>query len=367
MWTLGKHKSVLALLMITLCSLTMSAEEGVEFKVSGPVEAEKDTESELKQQAVLNWLRGRLGSQLDAFASEITPEVAEGYIMDYRVKRNSANTQMQLSGHIDGKSLMRFVRLKQAKSQGGANIRPFLVVSSVVPDLLISSRETRSRTMDTPFARSISKLSSDLLQKYSVNLFPMPDSRLPLLTPPNAGSDIARMRAYGERNNFNAALWFHLTPCRACGGIRLQTYFYNLNQDRPAIVRSDNVRIASPQYRDPSATQNSLSKAFQGLEDDFKEMVSSGSISSQVHQLIVEAVPSYQAYRKLNNELSEADFFNKAVLKVISPGRVSYEILAQMSPAQIAQRLQVSNFSGFELQSVRVDSDTVVMRYLGQE
>lgn len=354
---------------LVFCLYSLSAQATVPFEVAGRVteKGQADTILELKHKAVTDWLRQKLGSRYDGLAEQVTPEFADGYVLDYLVgKIDGQPGYIKVSGHIDGPALMRWARLSETKSRGGGFIKPMLVYSSNLDYAKADPRQTGQTVRSDNLGRTLLTLSQATLNTFSVSIQPPKDFRLPVTEPPRRDYDIDRMRDYAVLNAFNSVLWLDVQECARCGGAKLSTFFYNLPQGRVSTVRQHNLKINASILADSEKLKANLAPAFTQLQKDFEELVSSGNLSSRLHQLVIEGLDSYKGFRALSRDLGDQDFITQAALKEIRPQKVRFELFSPLQTPQLQQRLRMASFRGFRLQPVRVSSNVIVVRYLRQ-
>lgn len=344
-------------------------EDSETFSVSGPLseKGQATTIAELKQQAVGTFLKSRLGPYFKEVEKEVTPTFAEEFILDYQVGKSLAGAnQLALSGHLDAKGLMRWVRLKQTKTHGGSTVKPILIISANLPGLTLAAKETNRRIQDSQLAKTLRDMAVQTLQPFSVNLTTAPDYRIQLTEPPRREMEIRQLYEFGALNNINGLLWLHVDNCLSCGGAKLLVYFYNLAQSRLAIENAHNLSLSQSQYSNGQALRAVLAKPFEQLQSAFEEIVSSGTLYSRVYELLIEEIGSYRGFRQVSEQITKPDFITRALLKRIEPGKALFEVLSPLAPSDFSQQIGQASFGGFRLQPIRVTSNGVVVRYLGQ-
>lgn len=355
-----------AAFIILLPNLLQGAESG--FSVSAMI-GEQDmptATAALKHQAVKEWLKAKLGDEFSNFESKFTPEFTEQYVLDYQVTKLS-DEELQVTGHLDIQSLLGWVRLTETKSHGGGDIRPLFVVSSEIPEASLLARSTPSNVRSDKFAQTLMTLSTGTLAKFSIKLGTSRDARFPYSAPPQSESDIHSLRSFAAAQDFNSVLWLHFVPCAPCGGTKAQVYFYNLPQDRTLIAQTHNLKLAAADFQSSDKIKAETTEMFKQLGQDFEEMVSSGSLSSRIHQLEVKGVQSYQAYLTINKELESLDFVTEAVLSKTEPWTVHYEIMSPLPSSELLKKFEGLKFSAFRLEPKSVSSNNLVVQYVKLE
>lgn len=329
---------------------------GAPFSVGG--QAESQDVSELKRQAVLDYLARALGPRFQQYEKAVTPEFAERYILDYKVSRSGGN-RVQLTGHLDAEALKGWIRLSETK--GGKNaFRPMLLISSSIPGLTISPKETASKVRESALGQQILSEATAAFQKVNAKLT-VPDGGPSLSAPPRAEGEIRTLRDVGE--GYSCALWVHLSPCKSCGGSRLDLFVYNLGQARRVLGKSEDLALSGGDFNSAPRVKTALKAPFAEFKNDLEEIVSNGQLFSSSYRLVVEGVESYRAYKRLETEIGELDYLNQVVLKRVEPKVAEFEVLSSLGGEEVLSRLDGETFNGFRLKPVRVDSHHLVVKY----
>jgi hypothetical protein len=355
-------KSFLLLLLLATSSRIFA--EGVPFTQSGAslpagtVGDQTSSVSQLKYQAVLDYLQRISGAKYAQFEKQVNPDFAEKYISDYKVSRQTGN--LTVSGHIDGEGLRRWVHLLETKTRGAGSLSPYFILSSSLPGLTVSPSETAAKMKDLVVGQTILELFNASLHKFNVRISLADLSTLGVNQPPRTENEIRGLA--GSANN--AALWANLLACKTCGGVRLDTYLYQVSQGRLLIAHSDDLNLEPKDFANREKLKSVLKEPMKQFQADFEEMVSSGGLSSGSYRLSVEGVDSYRAYKLVENELSKQDFIAQVLLKHTESRLAEFEIRSSLAMPELSQRLGQSSFPGFKLKPLRVDSKSVVVRYL---
>jgi hypothetical protein len=345
-------------LLTFLLPLAQALAEGVPFTIAGD-DAGEDTVSQLKQKAVVNYLQRQMGSRYASVAEQVTPEFAENYILDYQVGKKGRQTEV--TGHLDAKSLMRWVRLSETKSRSGGAIRTAFVLTSEFPQAPLQATETAARIKEQPAAKVVHELTLAAVDKFNVTLTGV-DQRFPLSTPARQESELRSLRDFGASAAVNTVLWVHLSPCPSCGGGKISLYFYSLFQDRPAVVESRNLKIDATQLTSGQGLKEDLGPSFTDFAAKLEDVISSGALSSRIYRVIIENIRTYKGFRQLQEEMNKLDFVAKATLKRTEPFVAEYEVFSPMSANDISQRFQATDFEGFTLQAVKADAASVTLK-----
>jgi hypothetical protein len=359
----GKLSGLFLMLGVAFCLRAFA--DGVAFTQSGAslpagtMGDQTSSVSQLKYQAVLDYLQRISGAHYAQFERQVNAEFAEKYILDYKVSRQMGN--LTVSGHIDGDGLRRWVHLLETKTRGTGSLSPYFILSSSIPGLTITPNETAARMRDSTVAQQILELFNGSLHKFNVRISLADLSSLgATAVPPRTEGDI---RDLGKSPN-NAALWVNLLPCKTCGGVRLDTYLYQVTLGKLLIARSDDLILEPKDFANREKLKSVLKEPMKQFQSDFEEMVSSGGLSSGSYRLSVEGVDSYRAYKLIEGELSKQDYIAQVLLKHSESRIAEFEVRSSIPSSEISQRLGQFSFPGFKLKPVRVDSKSVVVRYL---
>ncbi len=319
--------------------------------------------AELKTRAINEWLQGYLGNRFPQFEKQITPDFAEKYISDYKVARlgNDRNT-MQLTGHIDGDSLKRWVRLSETK-KGTNVIRPVFLLSSTIPGLTMSPGETSERIRNSPLAEGIFTQVNHQFQRLNAKLYAA-DRPAPLSNPPKDENDIYSLRDYGNQmGNSNTAVWVYLAPCASCGGARIDTFLYSLSSTRLVFALSEDLPLQPKDFSNPERIKAVLAPVFQQFHLEFESAVSEGKLLSSSFRIIVEGLESYRLYKLIENEMNRMDFISQPTLKQVVSHAAEFNVLSSLPSDELAQRIQSVDFNGYHLKPQRVDPRAIYVRY----
>lgn len=350
-------KKILVLVTVLL-SFTRALAEGVPFTIAGDDTGE-DTVSTLKQKAVVNYLQKQMGSRYASVAEQVTSEFSENYILDYQVGKKGKQTEV--TGHLDAKSLMRWVRLSETKSRTGGSIRTAFVVTSDFPQSTLAAGDTHTQIQSQPTAKTLHALAVGAVEKFNVSLTGV-DGKFPLSQPARGESDIRSLREYGGQASVNTVLWAQVTQCASCGGAKLNLYFYNLFQDRAAVATSKNVKLDATQLASGTGLREAFTPAFEELKTNLEDVISSGTLSSRIYKVVIENIRTYKGFRQLQQEMSKLDFVARATLKRTEPFVAEYEVYSTMPATEISQRFQATEFEGFQLQPQHADGTSVTLK-----
>ena len=360
---------VTALFLLVSLAAPVAKAEGQPFTIDATgvtvdnPDQELATASGLKYRAVVEWLQNYLGARYPEVEKMVTPEFAEKYVLDYKVGRNPGNrTVFELTGHIDAESLKRWARVMLTKNEGGNSMKPVLLVSSTVPGLTLSPGETGARLASSALIQDLLGISNNAFQKFNSHVTPF-DGGLSLSQPPRTDAELKQLHDQAIAKGGNSALWFRLIPCKSCGGMRMDTFLYNLTHSRLALVRSDDLSLAPEDFSHPEKLRSALKNTGRQLQSEVDEMVSNGTLFSASHRIVVEGVDNYRAFQDLELELPRLDFINQCILKRSESKLAEFEVLTPLNIEELSQRLQQEAFGGFKLKPVRVDSQSLVMRY----
>lgn len=358
--------------MIVFLSTAVYAEQ-IPFSVSGtpggPPVSMEDPEQQgslislLKTRAVSEWLQGYLGNRFPQYEKWITQDFAEKYVLDYKVSRVGANREgLQLSGHLDGDSLKRWVRLLETK-KGGTTVKPLLVLSSTLTTFPLSAGASADRARDNVFGQIVSSFLNHEFQKVGTRLTPVEGS-FPLSSPARFENEIRTLRDYGVQSGGNCVVWVHLSPCVNCaGGARTDMYLYSLSAPRLVFVESEDLNLRGQEFSNQERVKAALHGVFQQFHAGFDSVVSEGKLMSIEFRVIFEGLDHPRLFKSFEGELAHSDFASQPILKKAEARTAEFSILSSMTAEEIAQRIQGLELSGKKLSAQRIDSRSVVVRY----
>jgi hypothetical protein len=340
-------------------------------ETSNPVAGNNDTQggliTELKYQAVVDWLKSYLGPRFATYEKLVTHDFSEKYVLDYKVSRSTSNrAQIELNGHLDGDGLKAWIRVMETKARGNASTSPFLVLSSSVPGLALGISDTAQRLRDSLFAQTLLSLINGSLQRFNIHITSLDLSRVVLKQPPVGDTDISQLRDQAGSPSSNAALWLNFTPCKNCGGMHLDSYLYSLTNSKILLARSDDLALGPTDIANAAKIRTALKGAMTQFASDFDGLVGSGILQSTAYLLSIEGIDSYRAYKTVDSVLDNLDFVTQSSLKSAKSKNAVYEVLSPLTGEELSQRLGQQSFNGFALKPVRVDSRTLIVRYLRQ-
>lgn len=367
------------LLFWTLVFSKFLLAEGVPFHVSssmlptpttvpGQAVENNDPESglinDLKYLAVSNWLQTYLGPRYTQFDKLITPEFAEKYILDYKVNRsNQPAGTLDLIGHIDGDSLKKWIRLVDSKSKGSNQIKPLFIISSNLSGLNISPSETASKIRDSAVAQTIAQMTQGPVQKLNARLIPI-DSGFNLEAPPKNSSEIQSLISLANRRGETLVVWAALSACPGCSTPRFDIFVYNTNSQTLAFVVGDDLSLNSRDIGNQEILKKSLTPIFQQFQTELENMFSEGTVLETPYRLIVDSVDSYRTLKVAEAELSRGNGFSIPVFKKAVGKTVEYGIKSSLSLDELAQKIQSTSVPGFKTQVSKLDSSSLVLKYL---
>lgn len=367
-----------AFLFLFLFSFSVFAAEGAPFTISGTPEQEPGkTEAvlldnpevqntlinQLKQKAVVQWLQNYLGSRFASYQKSIADDFGEKYVMDYKVAKvpGQANT-LEISGHIDSDALRKWSRISETKEKGGDAIRPVFIFSSNAQSLQSSPRDTLERTKDWPSAQLIFKEASTHFQKLNTKLFPL-NGRMGFAGAPTTDNEVSNLSTELSGSNYNTAVWVQLSQCNGCATARMDLFVYSLAPGRLALIRSEDLSVSASQLSGEKAKAH-LAPFITSLHEGLDELISEGKLFSKDLTLRIEGIDAYRSYKLVEKDLQKQDFLSSPSLKGMEAATAEFNVTSNLSTEELAQRIQTASWSGFKLQAVRVDSNTIVMRYL---
>ncbi|MCB9255344.1 MAG: hypothetical protein H6617_11740 [Bdellovibrionaceae bacterium] len=351
------------------CFVTFSAlhAEGETFNISAPIPDDMLTQTgkfamDLKHQAVVNWLKSEMKDKYAAVEEKVTPEFTEKYVLDFtRRKFFSGKPFMEVKGHLDSKGLKEWARIASVKSES-TSLNPLLVLSSDFPDNSISPESTSEKVESSKYAKIVRTLLDASLAKLNVNLKIVPFTRFPLSKPARTKNEIAALREIGLSTDSKTALWVHLSSCYSCGGAKLDLYLYNFDQSRIATADTEDLALAQSDMASEARLNETLAKPISDFVQRLEQVISKGALFSSVFHLVVKGIP-YTSHNVLEDALAKLDYVVRISLRSMEPDGAEFEVMSSVGPAEFSERLGRSQFSGFNLKVLKIDSDALTVRY----
>jgi hypothetical protein len=332
--------------------------------VGDNAENQSNTVANMKYRAVVEWLQRYLGNRYAQVEKQVTPEFAERYILDYKVGRVPTNRSLlQVTGHLDADSLRRWARVVETKHDGGSSLKPLFLLSSTIPGLTIQPGDTAGRLPSSTLAQSLLVMANTAFSKFNAKAVPFDGNGVVPGQPPVSPNDIARLRETASSKGFNSAVWMHLTPCKGCNGLRLTTHLYNLTQGRLALLHSDDLNLSTGDLASPEQVHAALKGPGKQFQQEVDSAVSEGTLFSASRRLLVEGIDSYRVYQDLETNIPKLEYVTQCILKRSEPHLAEFEVLTNLTPDELSQRLQAEDLGGFRLRLVRSDAQSLVMRY----
>lgn len=316
--------------------------------------------SRLKQLAVTDFLKARLGAKFSQVEPLVTPEFAERFVIDYRVNRGATDKNvMELVGHRDTDALKRWVTLNEAKL--GVGWKPAFVFSSTVPGLSFGPKESSKRTKDSAIGQAVLGAIAPALQRSNIRFLIPNEWNSSLVTPPRGEDDMRTLRSSVSTGGLNGAVWAHLSPCPGCG-TKLDIYLYDLNRPRLLWARTDELKLEPRDFASSEKVKRVVREALKDFTSDFEDVLSSGLMTSHPLRVVVENLDSYRTFKNLQSEFSQLDFAVRSLLKKSSLRTAEFEIMTQLSTEEFAQRLQQETFPDIKLVVRSRDDDSIFVR-----
>lgn len=319
--------------------------------------------AELKYRAVSEWLQGYLGGRYPQFEKSVTPDFAERYVLDYKVARTGNNREaMQLTGHLDGDSLRRWVRLLETK-KGNYSLKPVFLLSSSIPGLTFSANETLEKVKGSPLGEVVLGFANQQFHKLNVKTT-IAERGVPTQNPPKNEAELRALREFGVQTGNNLALWTHISPCASCGGARVDVLVYGLTGPRLVLALNDDLALQPKDFGNTERLKAVFSPIFQEFHSEFESAISEGKLFATEYELIVEGLDSYRMYKLIETEFNKVEYLSQPVLRQAENRTARFSVLSSLSSEDLAQRIQGSRFANFQLKPVRVDSRSISVRYL---
>lgn len=320
--------------------------------------------AQLKLRAVSEWLQGYLGNRYPQFERFITNDFAEKYVLEYKVSRAGANREaIQLNGHLDGDSLKRWVRVVESK-KGGTTVKPLLVLSSSLTQFPLSPAASTDRARDNVFGQQVSSFMNHEFQRMNTHLTPV-ESSFPLNSPARFENEIRTLRDFGVQSGGNCVVWVHLSPCSSCAGnSRTDIYLYSLNAPRLVFVESDDLPLKAQDYSNQERVKEALKTVFQQFHASFDSVVSEGKLLNSEFRVLFEGLDHVRSFKVFESELARSDFASQPILRKAEARSAEFSVLSPLGVDELAQRIQNIEMAGRKLSAQRIDSRSVVVRYL---
>jgi hypothetical protein len=344
--------------------------EGVPFTISSASLAPSPDDvhqtaliARLKYQAVVDYLTRLMGSRLQRHDHAVTPEFAERYVLDYQVNRlPGKRNAIELTGHLDGDALKRWVRITETKSAGAQSLKPAFLVSSTVPGTTMLPRDSSRRVKDSAVGQVVFSMMSSVFSKVNAHLSTIEDTGISLTEPPRRDDELRTLRSYAIGASRNSVAWAHLSPCKGCG-TRVDIMLYNLAQNRLVLGKSDQVALEARDFGDSDKVRAAVKEVVADFASGFEEVVSGGQLFAASYKVVIEGLDSYRAFKLVDNGLSAQDFVVQATLKRSEPALAEFQVLSAMAAKDLASHLGSGDYTGFSLKPTRVDSSVLTMRY----
>lgn len=354
--------------------------EGVPFKVSSsslstpqasstPTDLSAENEdhesnliNDLKYLAVSNWLQTYLGPRYTQFDKHITPEFAEKYILDYKVGRNSAPSGgLELSGHLDGDALKRWVRLIDSKSKASSQIKPLFILSSNLPGLNIAPSETSNKIKESSIAQLLYQLTQFQFKKLNTQLTPL-DSSVGLDSPPTQSSEVQRLTRSASQKGSSLVVWETFSTCPGCPNPRIDIFVYNNENSNLAFVVGDDLLNSWRELNNTEVLKKSLLPIFQQFQTELENVFSEGSIHENSFKIVIENVDSYRTLKIAEAELNRGMGGSSLILKKAANKSAEYELKSSLAIEELGQRIQGTVIPGLKTQVSKADSTTLVLK-----
>lgn len=303
--------------------------------------------ADLKLRAITDYLQKYLGSRYKNFEELVTPEFAEKYILDYKIGKSTNDRNIiEVTGHLDADSLKRWIRLTDTKSRGGNALRPVFLFTSTMPGYTFTTGDS-PKVRESSIFQALHSLASTNLQKFNVRLTSPSSARLSASQPAKSESDIRALSSSFIPAGFNTALWFHLTPCKTCGGSRLETYYYNLAQNRILISRADDLAMEPKNLASADRFKKLVQPLVKQFQSDFEGLSSSGELFGTVYHVTVEGIETNRAYKAIELELSRLDSLSHSQLVRVEfiKKLADFEVTSQLSLEELKESLKQTDFA----------------------
>lgn len=330
----------------------------------------------LKHKAVLNFLSepGLLGANHPAL-SELSEEQTDKYIVDYNLQRENRefirNGQkllkptIKIEGHLNETALRHFANILQAKTSGSP-LHPYIIISSSLAELPLSAKNTLSNIKESLTAKALVDGLNSNSAGFGLSYSIIELNSLSLSSPARTRSEISLLRRIGEGERNNGAIWFHLQPCKSCGGARLETYFYNLTTGRLMISDFENLKVAPNLWTNFALIEKLLEQPLKEISQKVQSLVAKGTFGASNYILSISGVPSPKEYKELFKAINEQKgYITQATIKKtnLKDKNYAFEITTRLDPQNLSTRLSQTNFGNFVLRPMDVSSSSVAMQF----
>jgi hypothetical protein len=331
-------------------------EAGKENSKEAAEDAEATLISQLKQQAIADWLQGYLGNRYSVFEKLITKDFAEKYVLDYSISRsNTTPPNLVVSGHLDSDALKRWARIADSK-KGGNQLSAILFMSSSVPGLTFGAQETATKTKEITVASTLYNLLSPTFSHSAtrLNVAQTAPSAAPKLA-----SEVHSLRDYLQ--GANAAVWVELSPVSGSSGV-LRVDIYGYNSDRILFALSEDIAVANPDFANPEYLKTALNGIAQNFRAEWESATAEGRLNSVDFRIIHEGLSSYRDLKLFESALSHQDFVNQLILRRAAFHSVEFEFGTALNNEEVAERLVALQPGNRPLKVSKIDSRTIVIR-----
>lgn len=321
--------------------------------------------AQLKYRAVYEWLQGYLGNRFPQYEKAVTNDFAEKYVLDYKVSRVGNNREsLQLAGHLDGESLKRWVRVLDTKKGGGTSVKPLLVLSSSLTQFPLNAQSSAERVRDSAFGQQIASFMNHEFQRVNTHVTPVEGS-FPLSQPARFENEIRTLRDFGVQSGGNCVVWVNLSPCSTCAGYaRTDIYLYSLSAPRLVFVESEDLQLRGSEFSSQDRIKSALQSVFQQFHASFDSVVSEGKLLNSEFRVILEGLDHVRSFKAFETELGRSDFASQPVLRRAESKTAEFSVLSPLGVEELVQRIQSLELSGRRISAQRIDSRSLLVRYL---
>ncbi len=322
---------------------------------------QSDLIATLKQKAILEWLSHHVSGRLQDFAPQVTPEVAEKYVLDYEVTRlHAAPLELQLKVHLDIRALKQWIRAVETKHLQ-SSIRAGFLFSSTVPTLLMSPDETARLVQDTPLVTFCHRTLAQNLAAFHMALTPT-DLGLGVQPQVLEGNELASSL---QRRHLNGLLWMRLVTVsfdpREPTQVGLEAYFWNTNGRLLTFYRDLN--LAPAQLSNTAQVRSVLHGVLGDLRRQVEELVNKGMFLSQSVFLRVEGVNSMADLRRVQGGITGLDFVLNSTPVYYGPQALELKLATFINAQRVGERLDALTGQPYHFRVLRVDPPRLTVRY----
>ncbi len=360
-------KNAFAVCVLAL-SFTLSLSvlaEGDPFKISGPIPEDKPGTyaNELKHEAVTRWLKNHLKEKYAEVEEQVTPEFTEKYILDFSQRRfaSGEKVHLEVSGHLDADALDKWSKRVSMNSETPA-YNPLYILSSDFPSNEINPQQTATRVADNIYARTLTQVVSQSMKHSGMSLNIMNLFSLPALQPVRTKEKLEALEQISLAAGSKTALWFNLSSCYQCGGAKIEMYLYRFEPARVALTDSADLKLSQSDLTNAETLKTVLTPAVERFRTLIDSAISKGTLIDSSLKLVIRGLP-FTKHREIEQALAKLKFVGSVVPQAVTSDAAQFEVTTKLNVQEFSQRIGRAQFADFNMKVLRVDSNTLIMRY----